>query len=180
MNADIALAASFSERRPEALAEAYDRYGKVLYTTAYRVLGNVADAQDCVHDSFVQIWTKQGTYAPAKGTLGAFLIVCVRNLAISRMRTAARRAKIDKSLVHDEAEYFDIPDPIEQRDIRLAISKLPHEIWEPLRLAYVEYLTHAEISARLGIPLGTAKGRISQGMRRLRAALTEKPAHEIQ
>ena len=55
---------------------------------------NAEDAQDCLHDALIRVWTKRVTYDVARGTLRSFLVVCVRNQAISQQRTATRLAKL--------------------------------------------------------------------------------------
>ncbi|HKU81283.1 MAG TPA: sigma factor, partial [Candidatus Tumulicola sp.] len=92
--ADDALAAAFAGREPWAFEEAYRRYASLLFSTAFNVLGDSEDARDCVQESLTRIWRSPRAYARARGNVRAFLTVCVRNEAISRLRSQARRRKL--------------------------------------------------------------------------------------
>ena len=167
---DEALAAAFVQRRPEALAVAYDRYAKLLYSAAYAVLQNSADAEDCVHDSLLSLWKKTRAFMPWRGNLRSFLVVCVRNAAISKKRAQVRHSRIEDvhALAAEEREPFD---PFEHERLARALALLPAEQRDPLRLAYDEHLTQTQIAQQLSIPLGTVKSRISLAMKKLRDAL---------
>ncbi|MBV8490531.1 MAG: sigma-70 family RNA polymerase sigma factor [Candidatus Eremiobacteraeota bacterium] len=170
---DDALAAGFAGHERGAFEEAYRRYASLLYSTAYNVLGNAEDAQDCVHDALARVWRTPGAYSRARGAVRSFLTVCVRNEAISRLRSQARRTKLGERLaaepqMHDELEAGD---PIERDRLRAAFEKLPPEQRAPLELAYYQGKTHVEIAGELQQPLGTVKSRIAMGLRKLAAAL---------
>ena len=153
---------------------AYREHRRLLYTVAYNVLGNAAEAEDCVHDALLRVWKTADAYDAARGNLRSFLVVCVRNDAISRIRKRATRAAIDARLAAEQSyDMSEIPDSIERDRLAMAIKALPPEQWEPLRLAYFEYLTHVQIAQRLGVPLGTIKSRISLGLRKLATQLRE-------
>ena len=153
---------------------AYREHRRLLYTVAYNVLGSAAEAEDCVHDALLRVWNNADAYDAARGNVRSFLVVCVRNDAISRVRKRAARAAIDVRLAAEPSyEMNEFPDAIERGRLAAAIKMLPPEQWEPLRLAYFEYLTHVQIAQRLGIPLGTIKSRISLGLRKLAMQLRE-------
>ena len=78
-SSDQQLALAFSAKERWAFDEAYQRYHKLLYSTAYNVLGNVEDAQDCVHDALARVWRSPDSYNRSKGAVRRFLVVCVRN-----------------------------------------------------------------------------------------------------
>jgi RNA polymerase sigma-70 factor, ECF subfamily len=170
---DEALAAAFAAKERWAFDEAYARYGKLLYSTAYHVLGNAEDAQDCVQDALARVWRSPDAYMRSRGAVRSFLTVCVRNEAISRVRSKARRRKMEERvaaepLEHDELRYVDV---IERDRLRTALGTLPLEQRRPLELAYYEYKTHVEIARELDEPLGTIKSRIALGLRKLGSAL---------
>jgi len=168
-----ALALAFAAKQRWAFDEAYKRYGKLLYSAAFRVLENAQDAQDCVHDVLVRIWRSEDSYARSRGTLGGFLAVCARNEAITRMRSRARRRNAEKRLtaLAQEQDELHIPDFIEARRVRAALRSLPPEQARPLEMAFFEQKTHLEVAAELRQPLGTVKSRIAAGLRKLGAAL---------
>ncbi len=170
---DETLAAAFAAKERWAFDEAYTRYGRLLYSAAYHVLGNAEDAGDCVHDALARVWKSSDSYTRARGTLRSFLVVCVRNEAITRQRSKARRRKLEEKLAaqpveHDELRVVDV---IEHDRLRAALRSLPPEQRRPLELAYYEHKTHVEIARELDEPLGTIKSRIATGLRKLGAAL---------
>lgn len=170
---DDDLATAFAAHERWAFDEAYRRYGSLLYSAAYNVLGNAEDAKDCVHDALARVWKSANAYSRSRGAVRSFLVVCVRNEAISRHRSLARRARLTERLAAEPQEHDELRagDPIERDRIRAALANLPREQQAPLYLAYYEGKTHTEISAELQQPLGTIKSRIAMGLRKLATAL---------
>ena len=170
---DEALATAFAAHERWAFDEAYRRYGGLLYSTAYNVLGNAEDAQDCVHDALSRVWRSPNAYTRSRGMVRSFLVVCVRNEAISRLRSKSRRLRLAERIAAEPVEHDDvrIVDFVEQHRLRTALHTLPPEQRRPLELAYFEQKTHTEIARELGEPLGTIKSRIALGLRKLAAAL---------
>ena len=172
-SSDQQLAAAFSAKERWAFDEAYQRYHKLLYSTAYNVLGNVEDAQDCVHDALARVWRSPDSYNRSKGMVRSFLVVCVRNEAITRLRSKARRLRLVDKVAAEPIEHDELPivDVVETERVRKALAGLPPEQRRPLELAYYEYMTHTEIAKALDQPLGTVKSRIAMGLRKIGAAL---------
>ncbi|HTA40156.1 MAG TPA: sigma-70 family RNA polymerase sigma factor [Candidatus Acidoferrales bacterium] len=170
---DDRLATAFAARERGAFDEAYKRYGALLYSTAYNVLGNADDAQDCVHDALARVWRSPNAYSRARGAVRSFLVVCVRNEAISRLRSQGRRTRLADRLAAEPQEHdeLDVVDVVERDRLRAAMSGLPPEQRAPIELAYYGGKTHVEVAAELGEPLGTVKSRIALGLRKLAAAL---------
>ncbi len=170
---DDTLAAAFAARERWAFDEAYRRYAPSLYSAAYNVLGNAEDAADCVQDALTRVWRSPHAYRRERGLVRSFLVVCVRNEAISRRRSQLRRQHLEARLAAEpqEHEVLRAGDPIERDRLRAALAKLPPQQRVPLELAYYEGKTHAEISDELREPLGTVKSRIAAGLRKLAAAL---------
>ncbi len=170
---DEALAAAFSAKERWAFDEAYLRFGKLLYSTAYHVLGNAEDAQDCVHDALTRVWRSPDAYVRSRGAVRSFLTVCVRNEAITRLRGRARRRKLEERVAAEPGEHDElrVPDVVEHDRLRTALQNLPDDQRRPLELAYFHYKTHVEIARELGEPLGTVKSRIALGLRKLGGAL---------
>lgn len=170
---DDALAAGFAAHERWAFDEAYRRYVPLLYSAAYNVLGDAQDARDCVHDALARVWRSPNAYSRARGMVRSFLVVCVRNEAISRRRAEVRRRQLADRLAAEPAEHdqLEAGDPIERDRLRRALVALPVAQRRPLELAYYEGKTHVEIAAELNEPLGTIKSRISAGLRKLGIAL---------
>jgi RNA polymerase sigma-70 factor, ECF subfamily len=167
------LEAAFAAHTKWAFGEAYRQYASLLYSAAYNVLGNGEEAQDCVGDTFAKLWRSPRAYSPARGALRSFLVVCVRNDAISRRRREARRMCLEDRLaaMAPAEPQAALPDPIERDRVRRALLALPVEQRTALELAYYEGKTQTEIAAELQEPLGTIKSRMKLGLRKLAAAL---------
>lgn len=170
---DPRLARDFAERRPDALASAYRSYGRLLYSVARSILGDDSDAEDCVHDALLRVWERGFSYRAERGTLRAYLTVSVRNEAISRRRNDARHFRIEQSAFREAPEAYDIElvDHVQRGSLQRAVAALPEEQRRVLELSYGGGLSHTEIAARLDVPLGTIKGRLSLALRKLKAAL---------
>jgi RNA polymerase sigma-70 factor (ECF subfamily) len=170
---DERLAEAFAAHERWAFGEAYSRYASLLYSSAYNVLRDGEDAQDCVGDTVARLWRLPRAYSPARGSLKSFLVVCVRNEAISRQRRAVRRMRLEEQLaaMPSDGEEFRFPDPIESDRVRSALLALPVEQRAALELAYYEGKTQTEIAAELGEPLGTIKSRVKLGLRKLASTL---------
>jgi RNA polymerase sigma-70 factor, ECF subfamily len=167
------LAVAFAAHERWAFGEAYRRYAALLYSAAYNVLGNADAAKDAVADAVAKLWRSPGAYSSARGSLRSFLVVCIRNEALSRRRRQVRRLRLESRVAAMPAEHAELvlPDPIERDRVRRALSALPEEQRRALELAYYGGRTHTEIADELQEPLGTIKSRIKLGLRKLAAAL---------
>ena len=173
MNDDRDLDAAFAAHVDGALEEAYRRHGPALQAAARHVLGTAGDARDCVHDALIRVWSKEGAYRQERGALRSFLMVCVRNEAISRKRSAVRHVASEQRAATAAAPVFGV-DVAERIAIRTALATLPREQRDVIELAYWGDYTQAEISSRLGIPLGTIKSRAALGLRKLARSLNQR------
>lgn len=164
----------------DALARLYDLLAKPLYSLALRVTGDAAEAQDIVHDAFLQLWHKSGDFDPARGTVFGWAATFVRNRAIDRVRMRRRREDLLAAQPADAVA----PQPLTAGDsadnlwgrekaaaVRAALGALAPDQRAAIELAYFSGLTQQEISAKLNEPLGTVKARIRRGLLRLRDAL---------
>lgn len=172
---DDRMVADFLAGTRGGLESVYAAYGRPLYSVARNVLGNDDDAQDCVHDAMLRIWQRSGSYRPERGSLRSYLLVSVRNEALTRKRNAARHLHIEERAARGEAlEYeLDVNDPIERARLRRALAALPEEQKIALELAYFGQLTHVQVAERLGVPLGTIKSRIALALCKLGRAMTQ-------
>lgn len=160
---ETGLATVFAAHADGVLEETYRRYGKLLRAAARQILGADDDAPDVVHDALLRVWSRKA-YRAERGSLQAFLVVCVRNEAISRRRRDARYAALARKTASERVEGLDAAERIA---IRSALAILPREQRDVIELSYWGRYTQAEIGARLGIPLGTVKSRASHGLRKL-------------
>jgi RNA polymerase sigma-70 factor (ECF subfamily) len=178
--ADVASVARMSLGDEAGLEELYDRHATVIYSLALRILRDRPGAEDTVQEVFTQAWRQARNYDAARGPVGAWLCTLARSRAIDTLR--ARRTRPDG--VADDRVALELPDagpvPDEQAmfsetgsRVRAALAELPELQRRAIELAYYEGLTHAEIAARLGEPLGTVNTRIRSGLLRLRDRLVD-------
>src|SRR5580658_1296347 len=117
------LANEFAARSRDALAHAYERYGRLLYTVARNALGDGAQAEDCVHDALLRVWRMPNSYRAERGPLRAFLTSCVRNEAMTMLRCSGRRAAREERAVRLEpvrVQTLEVADPVEAARLREA------------------------------------------------------------
>jgi RNA polymerase sigma-70 factor (ECF subfamily) len=169
-----ALKRAFAAREAWAYEAAYRTYERTLGAAAYGVLRSEQDARDCVHDAILRLWRQGSGYRPERGSLRAFLAVCVRNEALSRSRKTSNRERIARSI----AEPLDRADPsdavVQRESMRAALQSLSEKQRESIELAYYRGLTHEEIARTLDEPVGTIKSRLSASLRRLRDAFAQE------
>lgn len=173
-----ALERAFAAHAPDALDEAYRRYAGVLVAVA-RQVHDAQDARDCVHEALLHVWNTPGAYRVERGALRSFLIVCVRNHALTQRREAARHHAIELRAMRAEPESitFEPRDHVEAARVRAALRALPAEQRTVIELAYFANKTQTEIAAQLAAPLGTIKSRAALALRKLALAL-HAPSNE--
>ena len=156
-----------------ALADLYDRHAPAMLGVAARILRDRRDAEDLVHDVFVEAWRKAASFSAERGSVRTWLLVRTRSRAIDRLRNlevAHRHARTERAVASDAPQAAE-QDPSmtpDQRRARVALAGLPDAQRQVLELAYFEGLSCSEIARRCGAPLGTVKSRLSAGMRELR------------
>ncbi|GIW04702.1 MAG: DNA-directed RNA polymerase sigma-70 factor [Thermomicrobiales bacterium] len=179
------------QRREEAaLAAFYDRYGRLAFALAFRVLGDRGAAEDVVQEAFLNVWKHADRYQRGRGSAQPWLMSIVHNAAVDRRRGRSGRAMSELSL--DAANGYAGWRVPEQDDpflaaarnfdaalVRSLLSALPEEQREAIELAYFGGMSHHEIAERTGQPLGTVKSRLRLGLRKLREALSEHPASAL-
>jgi RNA polymerase sigma-70 factor, ECF subfamily len=169
----LALVEGGDERAFELL---YDRHARVAYSLAYRLLGDAASAEDLVQDAFLAIWRGSALYSPSRGSVRTWLLAILHNRGIDRLRTNAAMARRQEALERiAEGVVPDVADAAagraEAAAVREALTGLPDDQLEVLKLAYYGGFTHLEISQMLELPLGTVKSRMRLGLERVRRAL---------
>lgn len=178
---DVALMQRIADRRPEALADLYDRHAPMLLALATRILGNQAEGEDVVQETLLQVWHKAKHYDSTRSSVSTWLVLLARSRAIDRLRSrrvgerTAQSASAENPRPHTSPKG---PEDVllrERRErVRRELDALPAEQREVLELAFFEGLTQVEIAERTGIPLGTVKTRTLLAMKKLRAALREE------
>ena len=164
-----------------ALEALYTRYARPVFSLAMRILGDTADAEEVTQDVFERVWRHAPTFDSERGRFGTWLMSMTHHVAIDKVRKRQRRPQT----IHGEAAErvaLVLPDTgadvsestlrnLEAQQVRRALHSLPPSQQQAIELAYFGGLSHLEIAAALGDPLGTVKARIRRGMERLRSAL---------
>ena len=175
--ADLAALERMARGDHEALAELYDRHGRLIYSLALRILRDQSDAEDIVQEVFSQAWRQAARYDASRANPIAWLLNLTRSRAIDRLR--GRRARPDAAADAAALDLADLAQPIDEQiaishqaaRIRAAVGELSLLQRVAIELAFYEGLTHVEIADRLELPLGTVKTRIRQGLLKLRERL---------
>jgi RNA polymerase sigma-70 factor (ECF subfamily) len=177
---DRALLAAVAAGDVAALDLLYRRYRLLAFAVAYKLLRDPAAAEDIVHDAFLSVWRAASSFQPGRGSPRAWPVTIVRNAAIDSLRTRelARRPRtaFERLQAHapvDEDISWIVVTAAEARRLGAALIALPPEQRSAIELAFFAGLTHDQIAELSGVPLGTVKGRVRLGLRRLRRALQD-------
>jgi RNA polymerase sigma-70 factor (ECF subfamily) len=166
---DAQLLERIQRGEEQAMAVLFDRYSKIVYSVALRVLRDTAAAEDVMQEIFMQIWRSPNSFVAAKGSLGGWLSVVARNRSIDTLRRKRPSEQIEdlslpsSSNLADEAERN-----LMMERARAGIGQLPPEQRKMLEMAFFDGLTHSEIAEMTGDPLGTVKTRIRSALLTLR------------
>lgn len=177
---DALLVGRVAERDPEAFAELYDRHSAPVFGLLLRMAGDRGEAEELLQELFLQAWREAGRYRSEGAAPRSWLLMMARSRAIDRIRSRSSRTRREEAVMRDDLAAAGAvapagPERLEARERRRrvaeALALLPDEQRRAIEHAFFGGLTHREIAARLGEPLGTIKSRILLGMRRLRQAL---------
>ena len=157
-----------------ALAALYDRYSRLVFAEASRILRDKGAAEEILQDIFYQVWRTAEKFDPQRGSLPGWLLVVTRNRAISKLR---RRSVTGDDELNENAVActINLESAASQNQllgrVRGAMESLPEGQREAIELAYFEGMTHSEIASRTGEALGTVKTRIRSALEVLRRAV---------
>ena len=170
---DAALLALVQQGDESAMASLFDRYSKVVYSVALRVLRDPASAEDVLQEVFMQIWRNPDGFVATRGSLGGWLAVVARNRSIDALRRKRPTEQVDDMAL---ASNYNLANEAERNSLmekaRGVIRLLPIEQRKTLEMAFFDGLTHSEIAEMTGDPLGTVKTRIRSALTSLRKAFT--------
>ncbi len=171
---DMRLVARIRAGDQQAMSELYDRYAKMVYAVALRVLQETGAAEDVLQDIFLQLWRDPDAFDASRGRLGAWLAVISRNRAIDRLRKRRPEVDLEQCVIaggpdlSDEAERSLIVEKV-----RAVLAEMNPDQRTALEMAYFQGLTHTEIAEKTGEPLGTIKTRIRSGLQLLQAKFAD-------
>lgn len=176
---DLALIRAVARGERWALGALYDRYAGVLHGLAQRMLRDAGEADDLVHDVFMEVHRHAGEYDRSRGSVRTWLCVRARSRALDRLRAPARARRVSFEAEAHEPELrvptgaHDAPLDDDADRLRAALGALPAAQRTVLELGYFEGLSCSEIALALEVPVGTVKSRARSALERLRAALAD-------
>ena len=172
-----------SARGDEAsFARLYDRLSGPLFTLCLRMLGDGAEAEDALQEAFLQLWRNAARYDATQSSVFSWAIHITRCKVIDRLRARGRRLRLyvpeeggGEAPVQIASTATDAADSATRHEwaasIRRTLEDLPLDQRQAIELAFFGDLTHHEIAARLGQPLGSVKARIRRGLLKMRGSL---------
>jgi RNA polymerase sigma factor (sigma-70 family) len=177
---DEAVVALLARSDQAALAELYDRFGRVAYGLALRILRDERLAEDAVQEGFLAAWWNADRFLPERGKASTWLLTLVHRRAVDLVRREDRR-RAEPLREHAESAASESAEDdawlrFERERVQSALRRLPDQQREALELAYYGGFTQTELAERLGQPVGTIKSRMFIGLARLRELLAE-PGH---
>jgi RNA polymerase sigma factor (sigma-70 family) len=169
---DDEIPGRFRSGDERALRLVYERYGGVVLHLAASTLGNRSDAEDIVQATFVAAWQGRDGYHPDKGSLLGWLLGIARRKAVDAVRARSRQDRVTDTLRlaggEPAADECDTDGLVERIVVADELATLAPEQRRVLELAFYDDLTHPQIAAVTGLPLGTVKSHLRRGMARLR------------
>lgn len=186
---DAELIARVASGESRALGVLYDRYSRVVYSFAVRIVSDPQLAEEVMQEVFFRVWQQGGAFSSTRGSLITWLLSITHNLSIDEVRKRNRRPQKAESedpelLLGGVADTgSDIEEEVWLSGVRAAITqaldRLPREQREVIELAYFRGLTQREIAEHLQQPLGTIKTRMRLGLQKLREQLGDSELEMI-
>jgi RNA polymerase sigma-70 factor, ECF subfamily len=175
---DVTLIGGAATGDRDCLAALYDRYAPALLAIGRRILGDRREAEDLLHDVFLEVWRQAGDYDESRGSVRAWLLMRMRSRALDRRKAAtfAKRADLPApeaiaDALGDAAGHEDPALAPDRNAVRRALAQLPAEQRQVLELGYFEGLSSSEIAERVRAPIGTVKSRVAAALTKLRQAV---------
>jgi RNA polymerase sigma-70 factor (ECF subfamily) len=173
---DVALIEAMAGGDRTALAGLYDRHASTLLALALRILRNRGEAEDLLHDVFLEVWRAAKDYDTSRGRVRTWLVIRMRSRALDVVKSARMARRTDDDTVVAQVVATDDPSAsTDQTRVRAALGEVPGDQRAVLELAYFEGLSCSEIADKLTVPIGTVKSRLAAGLSKLRLTLAPPP-----
>lgn len=175
---DEALVALVARGDESALAELYDRIGRIAYGLAFRVLRDDRLAEDAVQDAFLAVWRTAAAFRAERAKASTWILTLVHRRAVDVVRREERRRAeplddVTRDVATSESAESEAWLGFERQRVQGALTQLPDTQREAIELAYYGGYSQSELAERLGLPLGTIKSRMFAGLARLRELLDD-------
>jgi RNA polymerase sigma-70 factor (ECF subfamily) len=175
LDRDQELAARLQRGDARAVEALFDRYGRLAYGLAYRMLSDAGGAEEVVQEAFLLIWQNAARFDASRGSLRTWLLAIVRHKAVDRLRRSRARPQtslemVDQALVGPDL-WEAVSSSLSRQDVRRAFAGLPEAQRQTIELAYFGGFSQTEIAERMNVPLGTVKGRMRIGLEKMRSFL---------
>ena len=171
-----------------AMDSLYQRYSRILYSLAFRMVADHQVAEDLLQDAFLAVWRRASTYSPQTGAARSWLISILHHRTIDYLRRVRRRSTIHEAPLEELELNEDIAYPdawdaawqsVKSSHVRAALMKIPPEQRLVIELAYFQGWTHSEIAEGTQISLGTIKARMRLGLLHLKQILIQMGIDEL-
>ena len=184
---DEALIQAIAAGAVWAMEPLYQRYSRILYSLAYRMVADHQVAEDLIQDAFLSVWRRATSYSPQSGAVRSWLVSIVHHRTIDYLRGVRRRsvlkettweeAELDESTAHPDV-WEEAWRSVQSSQVRAALMTIPTEQRMVIELAYFQGWTHTEIAEGCQMPLGTVKARMRLGLQHLKKALAQMGVSE--
>ena len=151
-----------------ALGELYDRHAALMLAVLTRVLGDTLEAEDVLHEVFLEVWQHAADYDASRGSVRAWLVMRARSRGLDRLRAQGR---VRQQASSGEKPHAEQPTLETTLTVRHALTQLAPELRTLLELGYFEGLSSTEIAAREQLAVGTVKSRVARALAELREVL---------
>jgi RNA polymerase sigma-70 factor (ECF subfamily) len=177
---DRELVRRLKAREAQAMADLYDRYGRLAYSVILRIVRDSGAAEDLMQEAFLRIWTRIAAFDDNKGALGPWVVAVARNRAIDYLRSVEgrlSRSSVEMDKLDRPGLFADIDEQIVTADhlrrLKGAFEKLTAKQREVIELAYFQGLSQSEMAERMQQPLGTVKTWVRTALRQLREEMNQ-------
>ncbi|MDQ2888917.1 MAG: sigma-70 family RNA polymerase sigma factor [Chloroflexota bacterium] len=179
---DEALIHAIAAKEVWAMDQLYERYNRLLYSLAFRMVSDHQIAEDLLQESFLSVWRNAASYARQMGEVRSWLVSIIHHRTIDYLRAMRRRAGLNQATLDDVERDESVATPdvwdeawmsIQGAQVRDALTKLSQEQRKVIEMGYFQGWTHSEIAEGLQLPLGTVKARMRLGLMHLKRILQQ-------
>lgn len=159
----------------DAFSRLYDRHAAKVMRVIFTILQDRQEAEDLVHDLFIEAWDKADRYSPERGSVLSWLMVRARSRAIDRKRKLrANGQHIEPGISIDDCDALvPIDRTLDAMAVRRALKQLTQLQYQVILQSYFQGLTYQQIADNNGVPMGTVKSRLAAAVNKLGQCFTE-------